>query len=121
MLRGKETARRRWTGLAIVFVVGALAALLVALGNPGNMGVCGACFLRDLAGTMGMFSGAGPKIFRPELVGLLFGALAWVVLTRRFAARSGSHAATRFFFGVWMGLGALVFLGWRRRNIGRLE
>ena len=29
--------------------LGALGALLVYFGNPGNMGVCAACFLRDTA------------------------------------------------------------------------
>jgi hypothetical protein len=101
-------------------VVGCLAAALVALGNPGNMGICGACFLRDLAGSLGLFGGKGPKIFRPEVVGVAVGAFAWVLFRGRFAARSGSNAATRFFFGVWMAFGALVFLGCPFRMLQRL-
>ena len=33
-------------------VIGALAALLVKFGNPGNMGICVACFTRDIAGAL---------------------------------------------------------------------
>src|SRR6185436_6551152 len=99
--------------------VGALAAWLVAAGNPGNMGVCGACFLRDTGGALGLFA-KGPQYFRPEIAGLALGALAAVLIRRRFSARSGSHAATRFFFGLWMAIGALVFLGCPFRMFQRL-
>jgi YedE family putative selenium metabolism protein len=50
----------------------------------------------------------------------VIGALAWVAVRRRFTARSGSFAAARFFFGVLMGLGALVFLGCPFRMLQRL-
>ena len=36
-----------WLVVAAGLVVGAAAVLLTALGNPGNMGFCIACFLRD--------------------------------------------------------------------------
>ena len=116
----RSDAPPSWPGIALAGLVGGLAALLVALGNPGNMGICGACFLRDLAGALGFFSGPGPKVFRPEILGVMGGALAWVLARRRFAARSGSHAVTRFFFGVWMAFGALVFLGCPFRMLQRL-
>ena len=105
--------------LGILAAVGAAAALLVAAGNPGNMGICGACFLRDLSGALGLF-GKGPQIFRPEAAGLVLGAFAWMALRGRFAARSGSHAAARFLLGMAMGLGALVFLGCPFRMLQRL-
>ena len=99
--------------------MGAGAAALVLLGNPGNMGICGACFLRDLAGALGFFE-KGPKIFRPELVGLFGGALLWMAARGRFTARSGSYAAARFTMGVLMGIGALVFLGCPFRMLQRI-
>jgi hypothetical protein len=114
-----DSASPRWLGPALAAGTGALAALLVALGNPGNMGICGACFLRDLGGTLGLAS-KGPRIFRPEVLGVMGGALAWVALRGRFQARSGSHAVTRFFFGVWMAFGALVFLGCPFRMLQRI-
>lgn len=118
MLRSDTSPPR--LGYVLAAAVGGLAAVLVALGNPGNMGICGACFLRDLSGALGFFSGKGPKIFRPEVAGVVLGALAWVVARGRFVARSGSHAAARFFFGLWMALGALVFLGCPFRMLQRL-
>lgn len=33
-------------------IIGVIAALLVKFGNPGNMGVCVACFTRDVAGAL---------------------------------------------------------------------
>ena len=39
-------------------VVGLAALLLAKLGNPGNMGFCIACFLRDIAGAMGLHGAA---------------------------------------------------------------
>ncbi|MCK6481924.1 MAG: YedE-related selenium metabolism membrane protein [Planctomycetes bacterium] len=93
--------------------------MLVAAGNPGNMGICGACFLRDLAGSLGLYA-KGPQVFRPEAAGLVLGAFAWMAVRGRFVARSGSHAASRFLLGVAMGLGALVFLGCPFRMAQRL-
>lgn len=119
MLRSQTPPRRLLAALALCAGVGAAAALLVARGNPGNMGICGACFLRDLAGALGMF-GAGPKVFRPELAGLVLGATALAVVRGRFQGRSGSLAAARFLLGVWMAIGALVFLGCPFRMLQRL-
>ncbi len=45
-------ANTKWfivSGIAL----GALAAYLVYAGNPGNMGICAACFLRDSSGALG--------------------------------------------------------------------
>ena len=115
MLRGDG---RLWPGLALAAAVGAACAVLVKLGNPGHMGICGACFLRDVTGALGMIE--KPRIFRPEVAGVMLGALGWVVATRRYGARSGSFAVTRFFFGVWMAIGALVFLGCPFRMLQRV-
>jgi len=120
MLRKELETSRLWIPFSLVALVGAGAASLVWKGNPGNMGICGACFLRDTAGSLGLFAAPGPRIFRPEVTGLLVGALSWNLIRRRFAARSGSFAVTRFFFGVWMGIGALVFLGCPFRMLQRI-
>ena len=118
MLRGDPTRSRGLLGVALVALVGALAAALVLAGNPGNMGLCGACFLRDLGGALRLH--AGPAIFRPELIGLVLGALLWSAITRRHVGRSGSHAAARFALCVAMAFGALVFLGCPFRLLQRL-
>lgn len=118
MLRGEATTGRRMLGIGLTLAVGALAAGLVALGNPGNMGVCGACFLRDAAGALKLH--AGPQIFRPELAGLVIGPLVMTIASRKPFGRSGSHAAARFVFGIWMAIAALVFLGCPFRMLQRL-
>ncbi|RAX52483.1 YedE-related selenium metabolism membrane protein [Helicobacter sp. 16-1353] len=98
-------------GLAL----GILAPVLVKLGNPGNMGVCAACFTRDIAGAVGLHSAAIVQYIRPEIIGLVFGALAASLLFGEFRPRSGSSPMVRFFLGVFAMIGALVFLGcpWR--------
>jgi YedE family putative selenium metabolism protein len=118
LLRDAESPSRARKGIVLAALVGAAAASLVALGNPGNMGICGACFLRDLGGALGLHG--GPAIFRPELAGVLLGAFALGLVRGSFAGRSGGHAVARFLFGAWMGIGALVFLGCPFRLLQRL-
>ncbi|MBE3605989.1 YedE-related selenium metabolism membrane protein [Campylobacter sp. RM13119] len=96
--------------------LGALGALLVYLGNPGNMGVCAACFLRDTTGALGFHNVATLQYLRPEIIGLIFGGfLASVFWTKEFTPTTGSSPFTRFFLGVFAMIGCLVFLGcpWR--------
>jgi uncharacterized protein len=119
MLRGEATTGRRALGLFLTLAVGVLAAALVALGNPGNMGICGACFLRDAAGALKLHA-APPAIFRPELAGVVLGALVFSLAARKPVGRSGSFAVARFLLGVFMGIGALVFLGCPFRMLQRL-
>jgi len=120
LLRGETSPRAARLGWALAGVVGGLAAALVLLGNPGNMGLCGACFLRDVAGSVGLLTPGAPRIFRPEILGVMVGALLFVVGRGRYQARSGTHAVTRLFFGALMGMGALVFLGCPFRLLQRL-
>jgi YedE family putative selenium metabolism protein len=120
MLRTGGSSGRVAAGVALTALAGVGAAALVALGNPGNMGVCGACFLRDLAGALGFHTGKGPEIFRPEVAGVVLGAFAVALATRRYGARSGSYGAARFFLGLWMSIAALVFLGCPFRLLQRL-
>lgn len=99
------------TGIA----VGILAPLLVLLGNPGNMGICVACFERDIAGALGLHRAAIVQYIRPEIIGLILGAFLSAVAFGEFKPRGGSSTAVRFFLGVFASIGALIFLGcpWR--------
>jgi hypothetical protein len=96
-------------------IAGVLAALLVAWGNPGNMGICVACFTRDIAGGLGLHRAAVVQYLRPEIAGLILGAFGSALLFREFRPRSGSSPLVRFFLGFFAMVGALVFLGcpWR--------
>lgn len=105
----------RWGPILTGIVVGVLAPVLVALGNPGNMGICVACFNRDIAGALGLHRAAVVQYIRPEIIGFVLGALVAALLFREFKPRGGSSPLIRFLLGVFAMIGALVFLGcpWR--------
>lgn len=96
-------------------VVGILAPLLQRWGNPGNMGICVACFERDIAGALGIHRAGVVQYIRPEIIGFVFGAMIAAFAFREFNARAGSAPIVRFVLGFFAMVGALVFLGcpWR--------
>lgn len=102
------------------FVVGALAALMTYLGNPANMGVCVACFYRDIAGALGLHRAAIVQYLRPEIMGIALGAFLSALIFAEFRARGGSAPLVRFFLGAFFMIGALVFLGCPVRAVLRL-
>ena len=92
-------------------IVGVASVVLVASGNPGNMGFCIACFLRDISGALG-FHGAGVvQYIRPEICGLILGAAIMAIISGEFKSRGGSAPFTRFTLGFVVMVGALMFLG----------
>ncbi|HIV49636.1 YedE family putative selenium transporter [uncultured Helicobacter sp.] len=95
--------------------LGVIAPLLVSLGNPGNMGVCAACFTRDIAGGLNLHQASIVQYIRPEIIGLVLGALVASFVFGEFKARAGSAPVVRFMLGFFAMIGALVFLGcpWR--------
>ncbi|MBM4142810.1 MAG: YedE-related selenium metabolism membrane protein [Lentisphaerae bacterium] len=101
-------------------VIGVVAAVLQKLGNPGNMGVCVACFERDIAGALGLHNAAGARYVRPEIIGLTLGATAAALIFREFRPRGGSAPIVRFALGAFAMIGALVFLGCPWRALLRL-
>lgn len=101
-------------------IIGIFGALLVKFGNPGNMGYCIACFWRDIAGALGLHRAEVVQYLRPEIIGLIFGAFISSVVFGDFKGRGGSSPALRFLMGVFMMIGALVFLGCPLRMILRL-
>ena len=96
-------------------IIGVLAALLVKFGNPGNMGVCVACFTRDVAGALGLHRAAVVQYLRPELAGFILGSFASALLFKEYRPRGGSSPMVRFGLCFFAMVGALVFLGcpWR--------
>ena len=106
--------------VVIGLVIGALAAILVVMGNPGNMGFCIACFLRDITGALGFHRAGAVQYMRPEIIGLVIGAFAAASSAGEFKSRGGSSTLVRFFLGMFMMIGALVFLGCPLRDILRI-
>ena len=104
------------TGVAF----GVAALLLAHFGNPGNMGFCIACFLRDISGALGLHSAGVVQYFRPEIVGLVLGAMAMAVIKKEFKTKGGSAPATRFLLGAFVMVGTLMFLGCPMRAVIRL-
>ena len=101
-------------------VIGIAAVVLQHLGNPGNMGICIACFERDVAGGLGLHRAEIVQYLRPEIFGLCLGALLSSLFFREFRPRGGSSPIIRFALGMSAMIGALVFLGCPWRVILRL-
>ncbi|MBU5438573.1 YedE-related selenium metabolism membrane protein [Tissierella sp. MSJ-40] len=101
-------------------IIGLIAAILMKMGNPGNMGICVACFYRDIAGAVGLHRAEVVQYIRPEIIGFIFGAFIISIVKRDFKSRGGSSTLIRFFLGFFLVIGALVFLGCPLRMILRL-
>ncbi|HDP70028.1 MAG TPA: YedE-related selenium metabolism membrane protein [Actinobacteria bacterium] len=101
-------------------VVGLLAVILVLFGNPLNMGFCIACFERDIAGALGLHRAAVVQYIRPEILGIVLGAFIAGYASKEFRPEGGSSTITRFFLGILVMVGALVFLGCPLRMMIRL-
>jgi len=105
----------RWGIIGVGAFIGVFAPLLQKWGNPGNMGICVACFERDIAGALGLHRAAVVQYMRPEIIGFVMGALIAAYLFKEFRPRAGSAPIVRFILGAFAMIGALVFLGcpWR--------
>jgi YedE family putative selenium metabolism protein len=103
-------------GIIVVgIIIGVVAVILQKMGNPPNMGLCIACFERDIAGALGLHRAGVVQYIRPEIIGILLGSLLISLFFKEFKPRSGSSSIIRFFLGFFAMIGALVFLGcpWR--------
>ncbi|MBN1615454.1 MAG: YedE-related selenium metabolism membrane protein [Deltaproteobacteria bacterium] len=105
----------RWGIIGVGIFIGILAPLLQKWGNPSNMGICVACFERDIAGAVGLHRADVVQYIRPEIIGFVLGSLVAAYLFREYRPRLGSAPIVRFVLGVFAMIGALVFLGcpWR--------
>ena len=79
--------------------IGIIAAVLQKLGNPANMGVCVACFMRDIAGALGFHQTAVVQYIRPEIIGFVLGSLLAALIFKEYRARAGSAPIVRFLLG----------------------
>ncbi|MBN2539677.1 MAG: YedE-related selenium metabolism membrane protein [Deltaproteobacteria bacterium] len=114
-MRLKNIFATRWGIIGVGLFIGVFAALLQKLGNPGNMGVCVACFERDIAGALGLHRAGVVQYIRPAIIGFVLGALIAAYLFKEYRPRLGSAPIVRFVLGAFAMIGALVFLGcpWR--------
>lgn len=105
----------RWGIILVGGVIGILGPMLQKFGNPPNMGICVACFERDIAGALGLHRAALVQYIRPEIIGFVLGATIAALIFREFKARAGSAPIVRFVLGAFAMIGALAFLGcpWR--------
>jgi len=101
-------------------IIGLVAVLLQYLGNPANMGICIACFERDMAGALGLHRADAVQYLRPEISGIVLGAFIISLIMKEYRPRAGSSTAIRFFLGIFAMIGALVFLGCPWRALLRL-
>jgi YedE family putative selenium metabolism protein len=101
-------------------VVGVVATALTKFGNPANMGLCAACFIRDVAGGLGLDGAAPVQYLRPEIAGFVLGAFILSFARREWKSVGGSASLSRFFTAFFVMIGALVFLGCPLRLMLRL-
>ena len=101
-------------------IIGLIAAILVKFGNPANMGFCIACFIRDIAGSLGFHRAEVVQYIRPEIIGLIVGAYLMAIYKKEFSSKGGSAPITRFFLGIAVMIGALMFLGCPLRMVLRI-
>ncbi len=106
--------------IGVGLVIGILAAFLQKWGNPGNMGICVACFERDVAGSFGLHRADLVQYLRPEIIAFVLGAFGSALAFGEFKPRSGSAPLARFLLGMCAMIGALIFLGCPWRAILRL-
>lgn len=116
----KNLFATRWGMIGVGAIIGIFAPLLQRWGNPANMGVCVACFDRDIAGALGLHRAAVVQYMRPEIIGFVLGALIAAYAFKEFRARAGSAPIVRFVLGAFAMIGALVFLGCPWRAVLRL-
>ncbi len=110
----------KWGIISVGAFIGVFAPLLQKWGNPGNMGICVACFERDISGALGLHRAAVVQYMRPEIIGFVLGSLIAAYIFREFRPRAGSAPIVRFVLGAFAMIGALVFLGCPWRALLRL-
>ena len=113
------TANKKTLALSGV-LLGAIAAVLAYMGNPKNMAMCIACFIRDTAGAMKLHQAAVVQYVRPEIIGIICGAFLIAVITKEYRSTAGASPMVRFVLGVIMMIGSLAFLGCPLRMVLRM-
>ncbi len=90
-------------------IIGIISVALVLLGNPANMGFCLACFIRDTAGGLGLHRAEAVQYIRPEIIGLILGAMALCPFRMVLRLAGGDFNAVVGLFGFVAGIIVGVF------------
>ena len=114
-------AKNKTTLIISGVVLGLLAALLAYTGNPKNMAICVACFIRDSAGAMKLHTAAVVQYMRPEIAGFVGGSFLIALATKEYRSTAGSSPMLRFLLGFIMMVGSLAFLGCPLRMVIRMS
>lgn len=101
-------------------IAAAVAIMLASNGNPANMAICIACFVRDSAGALKLQTNETVQYLRPEIIGIIIGACIMSFAGKEFKATAGSSPVTRFILGFIVMIGCLVFLGCPLRMVIRM-
>ncbi|MDR2094636.1 MAG: YedE-related selenium metabolism membrane protein [Treponema sp.] len=120
MLQDKTQNRNLFWLIGTGGIIGLFAMGLTKFGNPLNMGICAACFIRDTAGALGLDNAAVVQYIRPEIAGFICGALILSIVKREWKGQGGSAPLARFLIAFFVMIGALVFLGCPLRLMLRL-
>lgn len=116
----KKFFAKNYKYLLAGLVIGGVSVALALLGNPKNMAFCIACFLRDIAGSLGLHANDKVQYARPEIIGIVLGAFVISLIRKDFKVTGGSAPLTRFVLGACVMIGALVFLGCPLRMVLRI-
>jgi len=101
-------------------IIGLLAAVLAYAGNPPNMGICIAGFLRDIGGALGLHREEAAQYIRPEIIGIVLGAFLTARLFSEHRNRATSLPIIQLILGLFAAIGALAFQGCPLRALLRL-
>lgn len=82
--------KTHWKIIACGTFIGIVATLLQRFGNPAKMGICVACFERDIAGALGFHRIATVQYIRPEILAFVLGSFFSSLIFREFKPRGGS-------------------------------
>ena len=102
-------------------IFGVIAAFLAYYGNPQNMAICVACYIRDTSGAMYFHTNPLLQYVRPEITGFVMGALIISLVTKEYRSTGGSAPMVRFVLGMIIMFGSLVFLGCPLRMVLRMS
>lgn len=80
----KNILATKWGIIIVGVVIGVLASLLQFWGNPANMGICVACFIRDITGALGLHRAPVVQYLRPEIIGFVLGSFGAAYLFKEF-------------------------------------